>query len=195
MQLHYRYAFTYNYCLVVVSSMVLKAIKKRRSIRKFELTPVEDDKIASILEAGRWAPSFSNLQPWEFIVVQDADLKHQLYEAAKEEARRFAEAIEQAPAVIVTIVDPNVDTRHFVEDGAIATQNMALAAYSLGLGSCWIGVYNTAGEEAIKGILDVPQKCRVISLLPIGTPTEIPVALRKKLEEITHYEKYGRKSR
>lgn len=78
---------------------------------------------------------------------------------------RRVEAIEQAPVMIVTIVDPNVDTIHFFEDGAITTQNMPLPTYSLGLASCRIGIYDTAGEEVTKRVLGVPQKYGVPSLL------------------------------
>jgi len=166
---------------------VLEAIKNRRSIRKFQEKVVEDEKINAILEAGRWAPSFGNTQPWEFIVVKDKKLKEELVVATAHDS------IAQAQVLIVVTVDPSIDLLHHIEDGAIATQNMALAAYSLGLGCFWIGVLSTASEIKIKEILGIPATHRVISVLPIGYPAESPKKGRKELKEIVHYEKYGKK--
>ena len=168
---------------------VMEAIQKRRSIRRFKPNPVDDDKITAILEAGRWAPSFSNLQPWTFIVVTDSKLKRQLEIAVAGSVRH--RGIEEAPVVIVTCVDPSADPQHHVEDGSAATQNMTIAAYSLGLGSFWVGVLNTSAEEGIRKILNVPLSQRIVSLLPIGTPAEVPSGVRKMLEEIVRREKYG----
>jgi nitroreductase len=62
---------------------VLKSIENRRSIRKFRPDSVDDEKIKAILSAGRWAPSFLNLQPWKFIVVKDKGIKKQIGEALR----------------------------------------------------------------------------------------------------------------
>ena len=166
---------------------VLEVIKNRRSIRKFQEKAIDDEKINIILEAGRWAPSFANTQPWEFIVVKDKKIKEELVVATAHDS------IAQAPISIVVIVDPEIDRIHHIEDGAIATQNMALAAYSLGLGCFWVGVLNTASEIKIKEILGIPETYRVISILPIGYPAEFPKKGRKELKEIVHYERYGKK--
>ncbi|MEM3506870.1 MAG: nitroreductase family protein [Candidatus Bathyarchaeia archaeon] len=165
----------------------LEIIRNRRSIRKFEEKAIENDKIDAILEAGRWAPSFANTQPWEFIVIKDKKIKEELVIATAHDS------IAQAPTSIVVIVNPEIDRLHHIEDGAVATQNMALAAYSLGLGCFWVGVLNTGSEIKIKEILGIPETYRVISILPIGYPAEFPKKGRKKLKEIVHYEKYGKK--
>jgi len=164
---------------------VLNAIKNRRTIRKFKSDPIDEEKLQMILEAGRWAPSFSNLQPWRFIVTRDQGIKKELDKAARETVLHLG--INEAPIVILVCVDRRVDPIHAIETGAAATQNMALAAHSLGLGAGWIGVWGTEAEIAIKKLFQLPETTRVVSLLPIGIPDESPKGNRKPLEEFTQF--------
>ena len=178
---------------------VLKSIEDRRTIRKFRPDPVEDEKIKAILSAGRWAPSFLNLQPWKFIVVKDKTIKKQIGETLNlpflltdYRGTTAYDFIAEVPAVIVVCVDAQKDKLHYVEAGAIASQNMSLAAHSLGLGSYWIGVFNHGYiEDGIKKILQVPNEFRIISLLPLGFPDERPTRTRDNLEDLVFYEKFG----
>jgi nitroreductase len=164
---------------------VLKAIKSRRTIRKFKPDPVDEEKLQMILEAGRWAPSFSNLQPWRFIVIKDQDLKNALDKAARESVLHLG--INEAPVVILVGVDRRIDPLHAIETGAAATQNMTLAAHSLELGAGWIGIWGTEAESAIQKILKLSETIRVVSLLPIGIPAESPSVDRKPLEEFIQF--------
>ena len=93
-------------------------------------------------------------------------------------------------------MNPEEDPFHFVEDGAAATQNMCLAACSLGLATYWTGVFNAKNdtnspETKIKEILHVPEKVRLIAVLPIGTPMYLPQKTRKSLNEIVSLDRYG----
>jgi len=160
---------------------VLKAIRNRRTIRKFRPDPVDPLKLQMILEAGRWAPSFSNLQPWRFLVVRDLGLKIALDKAARESVLHLG--INEAPVVILVCVDRRIDPLHAIEAGAAATQNMTLAAHSLGLGAGWIGIWGTETETSIQKLLKLPETVRVVSLLPIGIPDESPQGRRKPLEQ------------
>ena len=160
---------------------ILNAIRNRRTIRRFKSDPVDDQRLRMILEAGRWAPSFSNLQPWKFIVVKEQGLKSALDSAASQNALHLG--IHEAPVIILVCIDRTVDPLHAIEAGAAATQNMTLAAHSLGLGSGWIGIWGTEAEGAIRKLLKLPETIRVVSLLPIGIPNESPVIPRKPLEE------------
>jgi len=174
---------------------VLDAIMQRRSIYQFKPETVPTEKITSILEAGRWAPSYANSQPWEFITVTDSKLKQEVAEIAKETMAAHA-GIEGAHVIIATCVDPEKDPYHFIEDGAVATQNMALAAHSLGLATYWVGILSSTNdrksvEHRIKEVLDIPEKIRAISLLPIGVPAYSIEKERKRLEEICHVDKYS----
>src|SRR4030067_626939 len=137
---------------------VLKAIKNRRTIRRFKPNPIDEEKLQMILEAGRWAPSFSNLQPWKFIVVKDQGLKNALDKAAKESVLHMG--INEAPVVILVCVDRRIDPLHAIETGAAATQNMALAAHSLNLGTGWIGIWGTEAEAAAQRLLKLPETVR-----------------------------------
>ncbi len=165
---------------------ILKAIRNRRTVTRFETAPIEEEKIQSILEAGRWAPSWINKQPWRFILITDPQIKERISENVPTIYNR---GIREAPVCIAVCVDPREDPYHFVEDCAAATQNMTLAAHSLGLGSCWIGVFNMkgekgSGEKEIKEILKVPKTYRVISVLPVGIPKHIPEKKRKELSQL-----------
>ena len=162
---------------------VLRTITNRRSIRRFKSDPIEDQKLQAILDAGRWAPSFSNLQPWKFMVIKNRELKEALDRAAKESVLPMG--VSQAPVVILVCVDRRIDPLHAIEAGAAATQNIVLAACSLGFGTGWIGIWDTEAELAIRRLLKLGDTVRVVSLIPIGIADESPKIDRKHLEEIT----------
>ncbi len=164
---------------------VLNTIKSRRTIRKFKPDPIDEEKLQSILEAGRWAPSFSNLQPWRFIVIKDQKLKNGLDKAVKEYVLHLG--IIEAPVVILVYVDRRIDPLHAIEGGASATQNITLAAHSLGLGAGWIGVWGTEAENAIQKLFQLPETTRAVSLVPIGIPDESPEGHRKPLEDFIQF--------
>ena len=176
-----------------MTNSVLDAIENRRSIVRFETIPIEEEKIQAILEAGRWAPSWLNKQPWRFIVVTDPAIKERLSELVP---TVFKSGVREAPVCIAVSVDPNEDSFHFIEDGAAATQNMALAAQSLGLGSCWIGTFalkneKKSAEEKISHVLEIPKTHRIVSLLPIGIPKQVGEKNRKELSHLVYRNKFG----
>lgn len=128
-------------------------------------------------------------------MVKDLTTKREICDIAKDTLIGHR-GIEGASLIVVICVNPEIDPYHFVEDGAVATQNMALAAHSLGLASYWIGIYdaqNTQGsvEDRIKKTLNLPRKHRVTAILPIGSPGYKINSNRKWLREITHYDQYG----
>jgi nitroreductase len=164
---------------------VLNTIISRRTIRRFKPDPIDEEKLQMILEAVRWAPSFSNLQPWKFIVTRDQNLKNKLDKASRENVLHLG--INEAPVVILVCVDRRIDPLHAIEAGAAATQNMALAGHSLGLGVGWIGVWGTEAEAAIQKLFQLPETTRVVSLLPVGVPAESPQNNRKPLKEFIQF--------
>ncbi|MHA1616231.1 MAG: nitroreductase family protein [Candidatus Njordarchaeales archaeon] len=175
---------------------VFECIKTRRSIRKFLPDPVKEEDLNKILDAARWAPSAGNLQPWEFIVVRDPERKEAIARAALNQ--RF---IAEAPVVIVVCANiPRTasrygergETLYCIQDTAAATQNMLLAAHALGYGTCWVGAFR---EEEVKRILNIPPDVRPVAIIPLGKPAEQPPPRgRYPLEEVVHYEEYGRKT-
>jgi len=165
---------------------ILEVIKTRRSIRKYKPDPISEEETNKILEAGRWAPSASNSQPWRFIVLRSEETKRKLSETFT-----WGGCLSQAPLGIAVTVSPRASS-HPVEDGAAATQNMLLEAHSLGLGACWIGAYDNVNEERAKDILNVPHDERLLSVIAIGRPAESPQSTRRELDEVTFTDRYGR---
>lgn len=163
---------------------VMKAVKERRSIRKYSAEEVKREKIEKLLDAARWAPSSKNSQPWEFIVIKSEETKERIANNAK-----YEDFITEAPVVIAFVTDPSRSHLHKI-DGALATQNFQLAAWALGLGTCWIGTMN---REKVKKLLNIPQKKHLLTVLPVGHPAEEGHSTRRQLEEITYGEKFGKK--
>ncbi len=179
-----------------MDNQVIGAIRDRRTAIRYESTPVKDGELSAILEAGRWAPSWINKQPWKFIVIKDQKIKEQLGDVVP---TTFVQSLKEAPVCVAVVVDTDEDPYHYIEAGAAATQNMTLAAHSLGLNSTWIGVYDAkeqkkAAEDKVKRILEVPKKHRVVALLPIGhVKGDLPKKDRKRLEQIMFKEKFGQR--
>lgn len=168
---------------------ITEAIRSRRSIRKYQDRPIEEEKLLRVLDTGRMAPSARNLQDWKFIVVRDQDKRKMLSEAANGQPY-----VEKASAVIVGCATEPENIMPcgqycYPIDLAIALDHMSLAATSEGLGSCWIGAFQ---EDKVKEILDIPEKIRVVAMLILGYPAESPAARpRRKLDEIVVYDKWA----
>jgi len=164
---------------------VLEAIKGRRSIRKYKKLPISEEQVMQILEAGRWAPSKGNSQPWKFITLKNVRRLSDLAEAIP-----TGKFMAEAPLAIAVVVNPKA-SKHPEQDGAAATQNMLLAAHALGLGACWISVYGTGCEEKAKQLLQIPDEEWLLAIVSIGHPAETPEKERKGLDEIAFTDKYG----
>jgi nitroreductase len=162
---------------------VFEAIRVRRSIRKYRPEAIPDEKLQMILEATRLAPSAGNRQPWRFVLVQDTERKKTLAEAANNQM-----FLADAAIIAVAVGDPDVSAKWHEKDTMIALGHMVLAATALGYGTCWIGAFD---EDAVKLLLKIPEKMKVVALLPIGIPDEKPAARpRKKPSEIFFREEW-----
>ena len=162
---------------------VFDAIRTRRSIRKYKSEPIPEEKLRTILEAARLAPSAANRQPWRFIVIQNKDRKKALAKVANNQT-----FFNDAAAIIVAIGDPEVSARWYEKDPMIALEHIVLAATALGYGTCWIGAFD---EDALKHLLKIPAEMKVIALLPIGIPDETPAPRpRKEFSEIFFKEEW-----
>ena len=127
---------------------LLKLIRERRSVARFKDRPVSPEQVELLLEAGRWAPSYINSQPWEFIVVRASRLRVRAAEILRRLTMSW-QVVSQAPVLIIVAVDARTDPRHHLQDGAAAAENIALMAHSLGLASLWVAIYaeaNTRGS-------------------------------------------------
>ncbi|MBT9159106.1 MAG: Albonoursin synthase [Chloroflexi bacterium] len=177
---------------------LMHAIKNRRSIRRLKAEPVNNDLVDTVLEAGRWAPSWANTQCWRFVVVRDALMRGKVAETISP-GNPATDAIRNAPVTIVVCGElgrsgykkgaPTTDKGDwYMFDTALATQNMMLTAYSLGLGTVAIGSFDAS---KVAELLGVPSNVRVVLLLPLGYPVEEPTPPRRKeLSEIVSYDRY-----
>ena len=176
---------------------VLRTIQERRSAAGFCETPVPKDHLKAVLEAGRWAPSYLNSQPWHFIVVTDQGLRKQMAEVVRETTVIWR-GVAEAPVVIAVVTDAEQDALHYVEDGAVAAQNMALAARSIGLASYWVGIHRPnrprwSAEKQLKKMLHIPKSLHVIAVLPLGYAGRERKALRKDLDAVVFSDYFGRR--
>ena len=163
----------------------IEAIISRKVQRAFAPTPVEDDKLSKIVEAGRHAMSARNLQPWQFVVIRDRARLKQIGELCT--TGRF---VTDAPAAIVVLKDLS-NTRWADVDCAQAVQNMANAGWSLGLGTCWVGNFDAA---KIGALIEAPTGWAIFTILPFGYPDpKRPPEARplKRRAEVVHLERVG----
>lgn len=173
--------------------MLYDLLKTRRSIRKYQEKEIEKEKLDTILKSALLAPSSRSRRPWEFVVVMDKDILHNLSKA-REHSSSF---IAGAPVGIVVIADPSV-CDVWIEDTSIAALLIQLSAQSLGLGSCWIQIRERNHKEEIKAetyikdILRIPEKYQVECMIAIGYPAEEKRAYTEDdlLYEKLHYNKY-----
>ena len=174
---------------------VSEAIRTRCSVRQFRDGVIPDDILQRILEAARWAPSPFNTQPWEFIIIKDKETLKAISKYA-----RYSGYLSLAPMAIAVIVPPINSKFSWVESigeprfaAAMAIQNMMLEAWGMGIGTCWVSIE----REKVAKILDVPDTHFVLTVMPLGYPETMPLEhddkLRKKIEDSTFNEKYGKK--
>ncbi len=166
----------------------IKTIRDRRSIRKYKPDEVSEEDLMTILQAGRWAPSASNKQPWHFIVIRDEKMRRKL-----SDIHDYGRFMKESPVVIVVLGDQAKHARYYLADPHQAVQNMLLAAHSLGLATCWMGVRDTDLEPQFRKALEIPKDLRVICSISLGYADQERKSTRFPLEDITSWEKYGNK--
>jgi nitroreductase len=145
---------------------VLDAIRSRRSIRQYSDDAVSDDDVKAILEAGRWAPSGLNNQPWRFGVVRDPKCKNTISELT-----RYREIIRNAPVIIAVFLDNDAGYDRVKDCQSIGAclQNMWLATHTLGLGGVWLGEI-LKNKERVGEILEAPKSYELMAVMAIGHP-------------------------
>ncbi|MBN1260896.1 MAG: nitroreductase family protein [Anaerolineae bacterium] len=179
-----------DYQDLVTPEGVLALLKGRRSIRRYKPDPVPEALLRQVLEAGQWAPSASNRQPWHFIVVRDPAVRKAVSEHAAFFFLKWAH-VNEAPVLIVLCGEAGgrIYQRFLHEDVGLAGSQMMLQAAALGLGTCWIGGLDPL---AIGAVLKLPSAIEVVGLLTLGFPDEDPPPpSRKPLSQVVHYDVYG----
>ncbi len=166
----------------------LTAIRTRRSVRRFEDQPVEQETIRTILEAGFCAPTARNLRPWHFIVLRDMEVRRELSKAAGNLSR-----LVDGDCVIFVCGDREVQEREefILEDGAAAVQNMLLAAHASGLGAVWCGIRTEKDlHEAVRRPLQLPPNILPVAFIVLGHPSEHPEPKNRYDESKVHWDRW-----
>jgi len=195
------------------SKMTLfEVIQKRVSVRSFRSDPIPQQYLEQILEAARLAPNAGNQQSWRFLVIQGKEkldefrdfawrsrkkwLLENGYEADTDEGMKaHYDKLLGAPLHIVVLIDLVVNYRGYAEqDGALATENIMLAARALGYGS--VMITGSVSAETVRKFFRVPKRYSINCLIPIGVPEAWPKRrARKPLTDLVFYDKVPRKSR
>ena len=157
----------------------LAFLKERRSIRIYLDKAISEKEIEMILEAGRWTPSASNKQPWEFLVIKNKEI---LIEISKK--AYYGKHIKKAPLAIAIVGKIKENPNYYIQDTSLASMNMMLMAWSLGIGTCWTGALK---RDAVKEMLGLEENDYLLTILPMGYINgNIPKpTLRKNLNQIT----------
>ena len=177
----------------------LKLANKRFSVRKYNNTPVEKEKILSCLEAARLTPSACNSQPWHFVVVDNPEEASVLADKTTLPLSKLNQFVKGAPVIIAVVVEkPNLSAQiggmikkkpFYLMDIGMAAEHFCLQAAEEGLGTCMLGWFN---EKAVKGYLSVPKAKSIPLLITLGYPEKDtpPNKIRAKLEDIYSFSKY-----
>ena len=162
---------------------ILDCIRTRPAVRSFRPDPVPDGIVKKILEAGRQAHSQRNRQPWRFVVIQNHETLKQIGALASS-----GPYIAAAPLAIALVIE---GAKNPYIDATRAAECLMLAAWSEGIGSCWVGGLD---RPKIKELLGIPEEAELITVMPFGYPTEEEKAkkkVRKRLGKIAYREQYG----
>jgi nitroreductase len=167
---------------------LLEAIFNRRSIRQYTDRHVSDDVIETLLKAAMYAPSAVNKQPWHYIVFRDREIIEKIILF-----HQNASMLRKADAAILVCWDEELqhDIGYGPVDCSAATQNILLAAYSLGLGSVWVGLYPRIQRmESIHALFGLPQNIRPFSIVSLGYPAEEKKMPIRFNSDRIHFEKW-----
>jgi nitroreductase len=152
----------------------------RRSIRKYTGEKIDDTLISSIIKAGMYAPSANNRRPWHFIVVDERETMNEIMKV-----HPYSSMLSEASHAILVCGDEKLQNGpgYYVIDCSAATQNILLAAHSLGFGAVWLGVEpRSERKNAIKQIFGLPEHIHPVSIVSIGVPLKIPEKIPSRFE-------------
>lgn len=163
----------------------IELIKIRRSIREYQDKPIAKAILEKIVDAARFAPTARGVEPWEFIVITKPETLEKL--AGLADNGRF---ILQAKACIAVFCK---DSKYYLEDGCAATQNILLAAASLGIGSCWVAGDKKPYCLSVGKLLGIGDTFKLVSLVSLGFPktqNAFRLAEKRSLHQVLHWEKF-----
>ena len=178
---------------------LMEIIKGRRSIRNYDSREVPDAVVDQVIEALRWAPSWTNCQCWEVIVIRDPAVKQELQATFPPKGNPAFKAIVQAPVLLALCARTHVSGYYHGEastrfgewmmyDLGLATQNLCLMAHQLGLGTVIAGLFD---HDRAKAVLAVPDGYELLTLIPLGYPARVGGApQRREPAAFVHHERF-----
>lgn len=168
---------------------IIEEILERRSIREYNGKTIEPEKLTRILEAARLAPTARNQQDWKLILVKNPGIKEKLVDLASPQqqflkgAPILIAACAMNPAYVMRCGHPA-----YLIDLAIVLEHIALQAVREGLGTCWIGSFD---ELKAKKVLNMPENFRIVELMSLGYPDQIPPARpRKPIQDLINWDSW-----
>ena len=167
-------------------------IIKRRTVRKFRQEKIQADILEKVVDAGRLAPSSSNLQPWEFIIADSMDLCGNIFSCIKWAGHLGSwvpEESERPTAYIIILVNRDIRKERYEHDTGLAAGNICLSAFGYGVGSCIIRSIN---REKLQSILKIPEKYIIDLVVALGYPAESPILEDGKKDRENGFVKYWR---
>ena len=167
--------------------IIFNAIYSRRSIRNFKSEKkVEENKIDKLLKAAMAAPSACNIQPWDYILIDNKEIIEKIKNSIEKYGNYNTSLI-----MVITGNNRNIPWKdHGIIDCALAMENVMIAAPTLGLGTVCIGGFN---RKIIKEILEIPEDIEAIGMLYIGYPNEYKKPRTKYIKEAIHWNKFDSK--
>ncbi|MCD6585436.1 MAG: nitroreductase family protein [Desulfobacteraceae bacterium] len=177
---------------------LMTIIKQRRSIRNYSDKEVPDEILQTLLEAAQCTQSWANTQCWEIVAVKDPKIKEQIQQAVPASNPAF-KSILSAPVVLALCAKLGtsgyykgmVTTKFgdwFMFDLGLVTQSLCLTAHSMGLGTVVVGLYE---QDKVNAALNLPEGMDNVVLIPLGYPTKIPKApKRKDVGEFLHHDTF-----
>lgn len=179
---------------------VIEAIRKRRSVRSYQSKPVPKDLIEAVIDAGNEAPSAMNSQPWRFVVIENEDVKKKLLRAALPNAKKILDTVRESDPVRYEAISKRLSElpdpvyysapvivfvigsgRYAHHSCPLACENMMLAAYSMGLGTCWVGFGAMVTEDAeVIKLLDLKDDEKIFGPILMGYSEGYPERPNKK---------------
>jgi nitroreductase len=185
-------------------------IVSRRSIRQFKQEPIPKKILEKLIDAARLAPSEANLQPLEFIVVDEEEIKKKIFSCLRWAAYIAPEGNpkpgQEPAAYVIVLVNNKIRDRGFGRDTGAAIENILLMAWEEGIGSCWV---ISIDRSRVHQILSIPEQFSIDSVIALGCPAEKPIlediqdsvrywkdeegklhVPKRKLKDVIHFNKY-----
>jgi nitroreductase len=174
---------------------LLDIMKNRRSVRHFESLDVSENIVDQLLEAVRWAPSWTNCQCWEVVVIRERSIKEKLQASFPSKGNPAVKAIVEAPVLLALCAKTGASGYYkgqavtkfgdwMMYDLGLATQNLCLMAHHLGLGTVIAGLFN---HDQAKVVINVPDGYELVTLIPLGYPAKVgSPPKRRDIHAFTH---------